>query len=292
MITSDYEGLRAEYTAGFQSGHAALDSVRVALREAPKLGLHPNARYALWGYSGGSLASGWAAALQPSYAPELCFEGAALGGTVPNISSALNSINNGPFGGLAFGAITGLSRAHRNFTEWLDTNLVPSKKAQFQQIASRCMIGENSQGDFQDIYSYFINGASSFDDPVPQSVLQLDGQLGVVGTPTMPLFIYKAVADEVSRVEDTDQLVQQYCNAGATIEYQKDLVGEHLSEAFSGSPDALEWIGDRLHGKPVPNQGTCVTKYVTLAHVDPATIPILGLELYSFIESILGGMLE
>jgi hypothetical protein len=49
----------------------------------------------MWGYSGGSLATEWAAELQPTYAPELNFAGAALGGLVPNITSVLKTINGG-----------------------------------------------------------------------------------------------------------------------------------------------------------------------------------------------------
>lgn len=284
-------GLHTEYAAGFQSGHAVLDSLRVALREAPKVGLAQDARYTLMGYSGGSLAAGWAAALQPSYAPELHFEGAALGGTVPNITSVLEAVNMGSFGGLAFGFMTGISRAHRNFTDWMDENLLPAKKAEFRNIACGCNIGETSQGGFQDFLSYFKNGRASFYDAVPQSVMRWDGQLGVFGTPTMPLFIYKAVGDEVSPVKDSDQLVEKYCKAGATIEYQKNLVGEHLSEDFTGSANALEWISHRLAGTTVANQGKCVTKYVALSGIDPGTIPILGMEMYSWLEAIVGGKL-
>lgn len=291
LLTSDYEGLLAEYTAGFQSGHAVLDSVRVALREGPKVGLAKDARYALMGYSGGSLASGWAAALQPSYAPELHFEGAALGGTVPNITSVLDSVNMGPFEGLAFGFMTGISRAHTNFTHWIDENLIPSKAAEFRDIARGCNIGESSKGGFKDFFSYFKRGRSSFYDAIPQSVLNWDGQLGVFGTPTMPLFIYKAIGDEVSPVQDSNQLVEKWCGLGAQIEYQKNLVGEHLSEDFTGSANGLEWISHRLAGRPVPNQGKCVTKTVAITGIDPGTIPILGEDVYSWLESVVGGSL-
>lgn len=40
----------------------------------------------MWGYSGGSIASTFAAELQASYAPELDFAGAALGGIVPDLT--------------------------------------------------------------------------------------------------------------------------------------------------------------------------------------------------------------
>jgi hypothetical protein len=55
----DYEGPTASYTAGVQEGHATLDSVRAVLSSG--FGVAADARYALWGYSGGSIASEWAA---------------------------------------------------------------------------------------------------------------------------------------------------------------------------------------------------------------------------------------
>ena len=74
----DYEGPLASFTAGVMSGYATLDSVRAALSCREILRLSPNARYAMYGYSGGALGAGWAAELQSQYAPELKFSGAAL----------------------------------------------------------------------------------------------------------------------------------------------------------------------------------------------------------------------
>ncbi|THC92344.1 hypothetical protein EYZ11_008188 [Aspergillus tanneri] len=173
VVTADYEGLDGHFTAGLQSGRATLDSLRVVLKEGPKIGLAPDARYAMWGYSGGSLACGWAAELQPSYAPELHFAGAALGGTVPSVRSGLSRINGGPFTGLAYHGINGLAKAYPNFTEWLDQNLVSEKKAEFYARAGACTVSEiGPQGAFQDIYSYFVNGESSISEPIPASVFQ------------------------------------------------------------------------------------------------------------------------
>lgn len=99
----DYEGPLASFTAGVMSGHATLDSIR-AIQELGELGilnLTQDARYAMWGYSGGALASEWAAELQVQYAPELNISGAALGGLPPNVTSVLISINKGYAAGLA-----------------------------------------------------------------------------------------------------------------------------------------------------------------------------------------------
>lgn len=67
----DYEGPLASFTAGVISGHTTIDSIRAAFNANETLGLDVDARYALWGYSGGALASEWAAELAVQYAPEV-----------------------------------------------------------------------------------------------------------------------------------------------------------------------------------------------------------------------------
>ena len=55
------------------------------------------------GYSGGSLASGWAAALQPDYAPELSRNllGVALGGFITNVTATVEATDDTIFAGIA-----------------------------------------------------------------------------------------------------------------------------------------------------------------------------------------------
>lgn len=265
-----------------------LDSTRVVLDEGPSVGLSGNPQYVLWGYSGGALASTWAAELQPSYAPELKYAGVAVGGTTPNISAVLQTINNGSHAGLAFSGIYGQSKAFPNLTEWLDANLISSKSAQFYSIASGCLSQATSEGNGQDFYTYFKDGEASFYEAVPRSVFQWSGQMGIHGTPTAPLFVYKATGDEISAVADTDALVEKYCAAGARIEYHRDLVGNHETEAVSGSASALEWISDRLNGKAVSSG--CSTKNVSLSSLSNETVALLGEELFTILETDLGSM--
>lgn len=54
----------------------------------------------MWGYSGGALASEWAAELHQIYTPELPLIGAAIGGGTPDMCNVINTINKGPFAGL------------------------------------------------------------------------------------------------------------------------------------------------------------------------------------------------
>ncbi|KAI1328537.1 LIP-domain-containing protein [Xylariaceae sp. FL0255] len=69
----DFEGPKASFALGPQEGHAVLDSVHAALSSQPFHSSPENTRLAMWGYSGGSIASTFAAELQASYAPELEF---------------------------------------------------------------------------------------------------------------------------------------------------------------------------------------------------------------------------
>jgi hypothetical protein len=67
---------------GRSQGSALLDAVRAA-RGLPAAGLSTNSPVGLYGYSQGGGASGWAAQIQPDYAPELSRSGVVAGGTPP-----------------------------------------------------------------------------------------------------------------------------------------------------------------------------------------------------------------
>lgn len=101
VTVPDYEGPLASFTAGHMSGYATLDAVRATLNAADLYGLPDDPYYATWGYSGGALATEWAAELQLDYAPELSFAGSAMGGLTPNVTTVLMAINNKISAGLA-----------------------------------------------------------------------------------------------------------------------------------------------------------------------------------------------
>ena len=109
--SADYEGPKAAFSAGVNSGHAVIDSIRAVLSVAaakPAISLSPNATVALWGYSGGALASEWATEIAVQYAPELSIAGAAFGGLPANATTVLDNVNNGPYAALIPSALVGL----------------------------------------------------------------------------------------------------------------------------------------------------------------------------------------
>lgn len=64
----DHEGLDGMWGAPYEPGYHVLDGLRAALN-SERLPLTDASPIGLWGYSGGGLASGWAAEMSGSYAP-------------------------------------------------------------------------------------------------------------------------------------------------------------------------------------------------------------------------------
>jgi hypothetical protein len=283
--TPDYEGPQAAFTSGIQAGQATLDSVRAALASGSITGVSSSATYQMWGYSGGSLATEWAAELQPSYAPELNFAGAAVGGLVPNITSILNTINEGAFAGLAPAGIMGLYQAYPDLAAFIDENLIASKAAEFKDAQTQCLDTDITEYIFQDIYSYFSDGAALLQAPVAQAVIAETGQMGTHGTPQMPMFFYKAVYDEISVIADTDALVEKLCSQGAQIQYVRDELGEHVTEAITGAGDAFVFLQDRFNG--IPAAAGCSTTTVLSDTLNLAAIEALGLVVADALAAIL-----
>ena len=272
MNVPDYEGPLASFTAGVQSGHATIDSVRASLDR--RFGLKPDARLAMWGYSGGALASEWAAELQVQYAPELEFGGAALGGLTPNVTSVMDSINKTPFAYLLVNGMVGLISQDVAAQQYVVSQLKtsgPFNASGFLAVQDQSTTVTAAHYADQDIFAYFKDGASILQTSVLKGLIDRDGIMGYHGVPSMPVFAYKAIKDEISKVADTDVLVAQYCGDGANILYQRNTAGGHGAEEFNGEPDALKFLAavfDGSYAKQYRSVG-CTIQNVTIA-IDPS----------------------
>ena len=286
VVTSDYEGLEAQYVAGTQSGHATLDSMRAVIN-APDNGLSTQANSILWGYSGGALASEWAAELQPQYAPELKrnLRGVALGGLTPNTTNVLLSINQGPYVGIAFGGLIGLSKAYPGLGSYVNDHLLQDRKASFLAFGKLCIEQLLANTTNLDLFSFFRNGKKFLSDTIPSSILANEAQMGLHGVPKLPLFMYKAVGDQISPIGDTDDLYEKFCSEGVAVEYQKNLNGDHFTEAILGGPTAFHWITDRLTSLRAPNFGNCSTRCVNLTKADIAHSDSLDRDIVSYLQA-------
>lgn len=262
----DYEGPLASFTAGVQSGHATIDSVRAVLNAGMGLASNPPPAIAMWGYSGGALASEWAAELAVQYAPDLHFAGAALGGLTPNVTSVLEATNGGFTSGLIPAGTLGILSQYPEVYDFFVSQLKTTGEynaTTFLNAANQTLVGTITTFANDDITQYFVNGLRTLEDPRFQRVINMDGIMGFHGVPQMPVFAYKAIQDEVSPVADTDKLINRYCSVGANIWYQRNTAGGHQAEATNGESRAFQFLTSVLGG--FYDRTGCTIEDVTVA---------------------------
>uniref|UniRef100_A0A060T9V7 ARAD1D14784p n=1 Tax=Blastobotrys adeninivorans TaxID=409370 RepID=A0A060T9V7_BLAAD len=284
VTTADYEGPKSSYTSGIISGQATLDSIRATLKSENITGVKPDSNVVLWGYSGGSIAAGWAAALQPTYAPELKIAGAALGGVIRNLTSAALTVNRGPFAGLVPTAISGLSTQYPELDAYINEQLIPAKRAYFETGKNQCVPLDATLFAFQDWTSYFKDGQRVLYNDVAQKVLE-ENTMGKQ-KPKIPLLFYHSVLDEIEPVHNVDELYDEYCSNGVTVEYYRETAAEHVVEMITGFPTAFNYIKDLLDGGSV--KAGC-QRHDILTHVfDANALPSYWAELWAVFKQLLG----
>jgi hypothetical protein len=260
----DYEGPLASFGLGVQAGHATIDNVRAVLTAG--FGLTKDSRYALWGYSGGSIATEWAAELQVQYAPEMTFAGVAAGGTIPNVTNLFFLVSGTPYAGLLPSSFVGVTTQYPDAYQYLLDELKdsgPYNETTFLSVKNANSQEANVIFLDQDITNYFTSGAAFFSAPLIKHIINNDGISGYHGVPQMPVLFYKAIGDNFSAIADTDALVEKYCNVGANILYQRNTFGNHVTEFVIGDNRAFKWLTEVLTGSShTPPQG-CLVQNVT-----------------------------
>ncbi|PIS50709.1 hypothetical protein CJI97_004236 [Candidozyma auris] len=261
VVVPDYEGFQGAFTAGRQSGQATLDSIRAALHSEDISGISPDAKVAMTGYSGGTIASGWAAALQPQYAPELKKHllGAALGGWVTNITLTAEATDGTLFGGLIPNAVNGLLHEYPNLSDLIETELAKNKQSDFLSAGKKCLVTSIFDYMFVKFFSgkdpWATKGWGFFDVPVVQEVvknntaaLEEDGPI-----PEIPLFVYHGTEDEIVPFSGAQRGYKNYCDWGIeSFEFAVSNTTGHILEWVEGCAAAFTWMEKLFNGtKPV-----------------------------------------
>ncbi|KAI5195734.1 hypothetical protein E4T38_08888 [Aureobasidium subglaciale] len=125
----------------------------------------------------------------------------------------------------------------------------------------------------------------TFADPIVNTTITNRATMGRHGTPSMPIFAYKAVAGEISPIADTDALVQQFCNAGVSVTYVRDPFGEHFTQAATSTGDVLNFLADRFNGVSISG---CSIRSEFLDALDPGAPGRLGVSLTQVLLNALG----
>ncbi|KAL5363344.1 secretory lipase-domain-containing protein [Aspergillus floccosus] len=249
----DFEGPNAAYMANIKAGYATLDGIRAVLSSTSFTGVSSSAAIAMWGYSGGSLATGLAAELQPLYAPELHISGIALGGTVWRTPTIPNRLNKKASAGLLVAAMHGLGNEYHEIALLIREGLVDDakKREKFMKARHQCLLEYLVEFAYNDVFSYFK------DPQLPNHPLlrkiEAANDMGK-HTPKMPLLIYKGSLDADSPLNDTEVLVSQYCADGATVDLREVTTHDHFILGVDGFLEAIPWLEDRLDGVPVEHK--------------------------------------
>lgn len=255
VVSPDYEGPDAAFSPGHIEGMGVLDNMRAVTHFKDKLGLSTdNPMIVGTGYSGGAIATGWAAALQPSYAPELNIKGWIQGGTPSNLTGTLLEIDNSMFSGFMPAAVAGLTMPSAYGAELqpiMDRLLTPKGKEAVDFAKSHCAVANLLKYPELSLFSTEIQsmGPNILDEPTIKAVLDKN-TLGVNKdqTPTAPVFVYHATQDEIIPYTDASNMVDSWCDNGADVKFTTFVNGGHATTEVVALPDALKFVKDAFDG--------------------------------------------
>ncbi|GAA5069295.1 lipase family protein [Nocardia callitridis] len=251
VAVPDHLGPTSAYGAAQLGGRLTLDGIRAVQRFAPAgLGAGP---VGMTGYSGGGMATGFAAALAPQYAPELSIVGVAQGGVPANIGKLALEVGSSPnpLFGLGFAATAGLEREYPD-TLRLDEQLNPKGLALRDRLANACtseIIDAGANLSLADVFS------GSFDvDAATERVLHENSLETFPGVATAPVYEWHG-ADDVVSPDSVRQLAGRYCAAGTPVQLDMIPGADHGAAMVQGAPRAFQYLADRFAGVTAPS--TC-----------------------------------
>jgi hypothetical protein len=271
VILADTEGADANFAAGPVYGRATLDSVRAAQASASAPVSDTDA-LGFFGYSGGAIASSWAAALMPSYAPELTDRtvGVAEGGVLVNPANNLTYAGDG----LVWAGVVGfaLSALTQTYGIDIDQYLTPYGQTVLKDMASLSIIEAAARYP-----SLRWSDLAKPEYPTPESAPEVkkvidEINLGNAAAPQVPMFIGQGTGGNIEGTPpdptlgtgdgimvdgDVRAIVRQYCDAGTPVEYRQYDGLSHTMAMIPWYGEAVNWLKGRFDGAPVTdNCGT------------------------------------
>jgi hypothetical protein len=286
VVFPDTEGEHADFAAGPEYGTNTLDSLRAALA-SPATGLASANQIGLLGYSGGAIATEWAAELAPTYAPEInrLLVGAAFGGVLVDPAHNLHYVD----GSLLWApvvpmALIGIARSYH-------IDLTPYMSAKGKQISAQlqdasivnAFTGDILKGYSGLTWSQIAKPAYPQPETIPAYVTFANKLImGTGGTPTVPLLIDQGAfgelegtlgnkpgigeGDGVMIAGDVRTLARGYCAKGEKVQYNQFPL-DHISVAVLWLGQAAPWLTDRFAGKPAPQNCSSIAPGNSLAPI-------------------------
>lgn len=245
----DHEGTAGMWGAPYEPGYHVLDGVRAAINH-DSLGLTPDSPIGLWGYSGGGLATAWAAEVQGAYAPELNVVGAVLGSPVGDLGHTFKRLNGSVYSGLPAMVVAALAHIYPDLDRLISEHATDEGKAVLARIQKMTTAHAMLRLAGKDM-------ADLIDGPLEEILLTPEIQrvfdsikLGTCA-PKPPVLIVQAVHDRIVSVNDIDELSDTYTRGGASVTYHRDMLSEHLFLHPMSTPMTLRWLRERFAGQPL-----------------------------------------
>ncbi|MFF3228934.1 lipase family protein [Nocardia suismassiliense] len=247
VVVPDYQGPQSQFLAGPMGGHSVLDGVRAARAHGPA-GLSPDSPLGLAGYSGGAVATAWAAELQPEYAPELTLSGVALSGWPAQFQAVAHALDGSPFFGFLIAGFIGLDRAYPEYrlTDYLNDH----GRAVFADTENDCLNDLLVKHPFAHI-AEFSAVPNPFAEPRGVELLDINS-LGQ-RVPHAPIFEFHTTGDEVAPLAQADAVLDWYCAAGVAVDRVR-APGEHVTGILLEVDSTTSYLADRFAGKTAPSQ--------------------------------------
>jgi Secretory lipase len=271
IVIADTEGQSADFAAGPEYGINTLDGIRAALA-SPATGLGGTRKIGLIGYSGGAIATEWAAELAPSYAPDVDGKlvGASFGGVLADPAHNLHYIDGSTlWAGVMPMAIVGVSRAfHIDLTPYL-SEYGKQLYAKLQKASIAEVLGQYPGLT----WTRLAKPEYATPESIPAYVETVNQLImGTGGTPTVPLQIAQGAfgelegtsggkpgigeGDGVMIAGDVRTLAREYCERGVAVQYSQFPLG-HVATAVPWITAAIPWLAERFAGRPAPQN--CAT---------------------------------
>ncbi|WP_280370837.1 lipase family protein [Nocardia wallacei] len=246
---ADHGGPSGHFGAPREPGYRSLDGIRAAQRFAP-LGLHTGTPVAVWGYSGGGMASSWLVEMAPTYAPELDIVGAAMGAPVGDPGQVFVRLNGGRYAGFPAIVIAALRKIYPVLGRILDEHLSPEGQELVDQAARLTPLAALRALARHNVSDYLTRPLEEIlAEPEMRAVFD-DLRLGTAA-PRCPVLVTQPVHDRIIHADGVEAQLDRYRRGGTTVIYLRDRLSDHFSLLPLSTPLSLNWLADRIAGVPV-----------------------------------------
>lgn len=253
VVATDYPGLGAPgqhpYLVGASEARAVVDSVRAArnVKEAAAGG-----RFAVWGHSQGGHAAVFTGQLAARLAPDLTLVGVAAAAPATDLGALLE---------LDLGTRFGNVLASETLVSWnrvlgapLASVLKPEMEPVVDRVARHCIRDPiEVAGAFSEalpLREGFLTGHVSATPPWSEIVRENTPGADPI---RVPVFVSQGTVDEIVAREVTARWAGALCAQGTPVRWVSVPDEGHFFVAFKSAPDAVDWMVDRLAGKPAPD---------------------------------------